>query len=49
MILQVNNKEMLNRIHSDIIEGMEIEAYEEIRDNPMKNKETANTTTEQKM
>lgn len=40
---------MLHKINRDIIENMEIDAYEEMRDNPSTNKEVSNTSTEQKM
>lgn len=49
MILQVNNKEMLQKINRDIIFDNQLEVYEDMRDNPANGKPGQNTTTEQKM
>ena len=39
---------MLQKVNKDIIEDMEIQAYEEIRDNPANN-QSSNTSTQHKM
>jgi TRAP-type C4-dicarboxylate transport system substrate-binding protein len=44
MILQVNYKEMLQRINKDLIEDHDVDDYEKMRDEPEHMKINKNTT-----